>query len=369
MVVFGLAALLGLGVSMGADTSEPPPAGDVNVVQVVLLDKGPKWTDTPSPALDALQAEHLAYADAMWQAGQAEVCGAATLPSGSLQRMCIYRTPKPSIAQTWAEQDPAVVAGHFAVRVVSWQLPAHWVTFPNSQRPGEDDDLLTFADFSEDEFIDSLGLAAPSVDPSGCLDVVGATASERFDDVERWAAVFDEPTRDEWQQPSTVVALLGLRKGMTVADIGAGTGYFNRHLATAVGKKGRVLAIDIERTMVEHMAARAVSEGTPQVMARLARADDAGLLPQEVDRILLVDTYRHIDNRKQYFSQLRAALRPGGQLMVVDYRPGPLLVGPPPDDKLSLEHITGELEMAGWVRVGMHEGLLNQFVLVFEVPE
>ncbi|HCH64314.1 MAG TPA: hypothetical protein DFR83_16030 [Deltaproteobacteria bacterium] len=367
MVGFELAALLGFGASVNAASNEGSSAVDMDVIQVVLLEKGPSWSDKPSPVLDALQADHLAYVEAMWQAGQVEVCGDATLPSAELQRICIYRTPKPSIAQTWAAQDPAVLAGHFSVRVVSWELPAHWVTFPNSQRPGNDDDLLSFADFAEDDFIDSLGLSNP-VSAVECTDASPDPTRQRFDDVESWTAVFDEPSRDDWQQPSVVVALLGLQKGMIVADIGAGTGYFNRHLAAAVGRKGKVFAVDIERSMVDHMAERAVSEGTPQVVPRLAQADDAGLLPQEVDRILLVDSYRHIDDRVAYFTQLRAALRPGGLLVVVDYRPGPLLVGPPPDSKLSPDQVTGELERAGWMRVEKHEVLENQIVLVFEVP-
>ena len=369
MVVFELAALLGLGMSLAAASDEAPASGDTDVVQLVLLDRGPQWIDTPSPERDALEAAHLAHVDAMWKAGQAEVCGTAAPPSDTLERGCVYRTPEARIAQTWASQDPAVIAGHFAVRVVSWELPAHWMTFPNSQRPGEDDELMAFADFAEDDFIDSLGLSAKPRDLEGCGDVPVDAARERFDDVERWAAVFDDPNRDDWQQPSAVVALLGLRKGMTVADIGAGTGYFNRHLAAAVGRKGRVLAVDIERSMVDYMEARARSEGTPQVEPRLAHPEDAGLLLQEVDRILMVDTYRYIDDREQYFSQLRAALRPEGQLVVVDYRPGPMLVGPAPDKKMSPERVTGELERAGWVRVGLYDTLLNQSVLVFEPAE
>ena len=369
MLVQGLMALLGLGLAEDTAIEGGVATADLDVIQVVFLNKGPKWTDTPSSQLDALHASHQAHIDAMWRAGQAEVCGETTFPSGDLQQICIYRASTPGIARTWAEQDPAVLSGHLRVQVVSWALPAHWMTFPNSQRPGEDDALLDFASFDEDDFIASLGLSSPAAPQAECSDTADATAGAGFDDVDYWSVIFDDPARDEWQKPSEVVELLGLSKGMRVADIGAGTGYFNRHLADAVGKRGRVLAVDVERSMVDHMAKRAKTEGTPQVMPRLARAEDAGLLPNEVDRVLMVDSYRFISEPAQYFSRLRASLRPGGQLMVVDYRPGVLPVGPPPNEKLLPGQVKAELEAAGWVSVAQYDTLTHQLIMVFEVAQ
>src|SRR5262245_43825630 len=69
-------------------------------------------------------------------------------------------------------------------------------------------------------------------------------ATHSFDDVEKWAAVFDSPDRAEWQKPEIVPGLLGLEEGMVVADIGAGTGYFERTFAKAVGPAGVVYAVD-----------------------------------------------------------------------------------------------------------------------------
>ncbi len=85
----------------------------------------------------------------------------------------------------------------------------------------------------------------------------------RFDDVERWTAVFDDPERDAWQHPTELVAALDLQPGDVVADIGAGTGYFNPHLADAVGEQGRVIPIEVETALVEHMTGRAIDEATP----------------------------------------------------------------------------------------------------------
>jgi len=73
-----------------------------------------------------------------------------------------------------------------------------------------------------------------------------------FKDVARWIKVFDHPERDQWQKPQAVVSALQLEPGMSVVDIGAGTGYFLPHLRAAVGDAGRVLALDVEPNMVAY---------------------------------------------------------------------------------------------------------------------
>src|SRR5262245_13412515 len=97
-----------------------------------------------------------------------------------------------------------------------------------------------------------------------------ATSQRRFDDPAAWAKVFDDPARDAWQRPQEVVAALGLRPGQRVADLGAGTGYFSRHLSRAVGPTGAVLAVDPEPNLVAWLRDRAEREGTANVVPVLA---------------------------------------------------------------------------------------------------
>ncbi|MCB9762679.1 MAG: methyltransferase domain-containing protein [Alphaproteobacteria bacterium] len=194
-----------------------------------------------------------------------------------------------------------------------------------------------------------------------------ATVTHGFEDVERWSAVFDDPARDAWQKPAELVAALDLPAGAVVADIGAGTGYFNAHLARAVGPEGKVIAVDIEPGLVAHMAARAEAEETPQVEARLGQPDDPALQPGEVDLVLLVDTYHHIDGRVDYFTRLRDDVRDGGRLVVVDFKPGELPVGPPPEHRLAPETVQAELEQAGWQLSSAPELLPYQFVHIYGV--
>jgi ubiquinone/menaquinone biosynthesis C-methylase UbiE len=177
-------------------------------------------------------------------------------------------------------------------------------------------------------------------------------------------SVFDDTARDAWQRPAALVAALAIRPGDTVADIGAGTGYFNRHFAAAVGDSGRVLAADIEPGLIAHMEERARVEGTPQVRPVLAAPDDPHL-PAGVDLLFLCNTYHHIDGRRAYFDRLRAGLAAGARLVVVDFRPGDLPVGPPPEHRLAPAQVVSELAAASYAFADSLAILPFQYVLIF----
>jgi ubiquinone/menaquinone biosynthesis C-methylase UbiE len=193
-----------------------------------------------------------------------------------------------------------------------------------------------------------------------------ATAHHPFDDIKKWVGVFDDPGRDRWQKPGYVVEALGLKPGQRVADIGAGTGYFNRHLARAVGRSGKVYAVDIEPEMVEHMRQRAERERTPQVEAILGARDDPRLPGDGVDLVLIVDTYHHIDDRVRYLRRLARRLRQGGRVAIVDFEKRELPVGPPLEHKLSRDEVVAEFVEAGYRLRAEPGGLPYQYFLVFE---
>lgn len=183
----------------------------------------------------------------------------------------------------------------------------------------------------------------------------------RFDDVERWSAVFDAPERQEWQKPEALLAALPIRTSDTVIDIGAGTGYFNAPLAAMVGPEGAVIAADIESTLVDHMTARAQAEDTPNVRALLIDANRPEL--PRADVALLVDTYHHITDRQAYFRHVGTQLGRQHRLVIVDFKPGELPVGPGPDHKLAPDVVSAELTEAGYVLESANDELLPyQFV-------
>ncbi len=190
----------------------------------------------------------------------------------------------------------------------------------------------------------------------------GATMHHRFEDAEHWAEVFEDPERDSWQQPEQVLAWLQLAADARVADIGSATGYFPVRFAQAA-PDGIVYGLDIEPNLVNYLNLRAQREGLGNLVSLVCEPDNPHI-PEPVDLIFICDTYHHIDARKTYFGRLTEKLRAGGRLVVVDFKPGELPVGPPPGHKLSAEQVRLELEDAGFQQLESHE-LEYQYFLVF----
>ena len=195
-----------------------------------------------------------------------------------------------------------------------------------------------------------------------------ATVHHSFDDVAKWVNVFDDPGRDVWQKPDAVLDAIGVKPGMTVADIGAGTGYFSVHIAKAVGSKGLVLAIDIEPNFVDYMKERAAKAKLAQFVPVLAFPEDPKLPAHAVDLVLIVDTWHHIDDRLQYLVTLAAGLKAGGRVAVVDFKKGDFPVGPPDAHKLTADQVSAEFLAAGWRKASQWDELPYQYVIVFTPP-
>jgi SAM-dependent methyltransferase len=185
----------------------------------------------------------------------------------------------------------------------------------------------------------------------------------RFENAEEWAKRFEEPERDVWQKPDEVVKALALPPDAKVADIGAGTGYFAARLARAV-PQGRVYGVDIEPDMARYLGERAKREGLSNLEAVLGEPGDTKL-PEPVDVGLIVDTYHHIGDRVAYMRRLGERLRPGGRVVIIDFRvESPK--GPPREHKLSPEQVREELESAGYRLTQTHDFLPDQYFLVFQ---
>lgn len=188
------------------------------------------------------------------------------------------------------------------------------------------------------------------------------THQHQFKDAEKWAHVFDDPKRDEWQKPHQVIQALKLAPDAIVADVGAGTGYFSARLATML-PKGKVYAVDVEPDMVKHLAERAKREGRKNMQAVQGAPADAKL-PEKADLILFVDVHHHIDQREQYFRKLRASLKPGGRVAIIDFRPDSP-EGPPRHTRVPPAKVKAELKAAGYALAEEHSFLPNQYFLVF----
>jgi cyclopropane fatty-acyl-phospholipid synthase-like methyltransferase len=183
-----------------------------------------------------------------------------------------------------------------------------------------------------------------------------------FSDVDKWVKAFDDPKRAEWQKPEHVIALMEMAPGMTAADIGAGTGYFLPYLSRAVGPDGKVLGLDIEPNLVEHMKTRAAAEGLSNTDARVVAPDDPGLAAGSVDRVLIVDTWHHLPDRVAYAKKIAAALTPSGRLYIVDFTLESDR-GPSKEHKLSPDAVIAELAAAGLTTRVLEEDLPDQYVV------
>lgn len=183
-----------------------------------------------------------------------------------------------------------------------------------------------------------------------------------FSDAERWAKIFDDPARVAWQKPEEVVALMKLRPGMVVADLGSGTGFFLGYLSTAVGEGGRVLGLEPEAKLVEYLRGRIAKAGWKNTEARQIPYDTPALADASVDRILIVDTWHHIQERGAYSKKLAATLEPGGAVYVVDFTMDSP-VGPKKNHRLAPEVVVEELRQGGLAAEVLDETLPNQYII------
>jgi predicted methyltransferase len=188
------------------------------------------------------------------------------------------------------------------------------------------------------------------------------THQHSFGDAEKWAREFDDPKRDAWQKPHEVIRALALKPDAVVADIGSGTGYFAVRFAHMVSK-GRVYGLDTEPDMVKYLAERAKREGLSNLTALAATPGDPKL-PEKADVVVLVDVYHHIDGREAYFNKLRASLKPGGRVAIIDFRMDSP-EGPPKAARIAPEKVKAEFKRAGYVLDREHGFLPNQYFLVF----
>ncbi len=201
----------------------------------------------------------------------------------------------------------------------------------------------------------------------GRVNEQGYRGHHRFDDPAKWAAEFDSPERAAWQKPDEVVASLGLAQDAIVADLGAGTGYFAIRFAK-LASAGKVYAVDIEPSMVAWLGQRANEEGLANLVAVQGGADDPAL-PEAVDLAFMCDVFHHLADPKAYFTRVAARMRPGGRVVIVDFRPDNPddAPGPPAAMRTSVEQVSAAMAEAGFRLTRSDTELLPwQYLLVFE---
>jgi len=174
-------------------------------------------------------------------------------------------------------------------------------------------------------------------------------------DISKWVGRFEKPGREVFDQREKILQALQLKKGQQVADVGAGTGLFTMLIANAVGPEGKVYAVDIAQDFIALINKRASEAALKNIQTVLCTDRSTELPEASVDLVFTSDTYHHL------------ALRPGGSLVVVDYRREP---GKSPawilgHVRAGQEEVAREIEAAGFQRVEAPDFLKENYLMRF----
>lgn len=181
------------------------------------------------------------------------------------------------------------------------------------------------------------------------------------------ASWLDRPEREREEAPKKAIAALGIRPGQTVADIGAGSGYYTVLLAEAVGPKGRVYATDIQPEMIELLKKRIGPSRDGAIEIVLGTATESRLPDGAIDLALMVDVYHELAAPQVFLRSVKRALRPDGRLILIEFRKESAWVPIREEHKMSVQEARVELEAEGYALERVIDVLPWQHILVFSV--
>jgi ubiquinone/menaquinone biosynthesis C-methylase UbiE len=182
------------------------------------------------------------------------------------------------------------------------------------------------------------------------------------------AAWLERSDRDIEEDTSLAIRLLGIKRGWTVADVGAGSGYFTVRLAKAVGDKGVVYANDIQPGMLDLLKANVARAKLSNIVPVLGTIDDPKLTPGSLDLALMVDVYHEFSQPPKMLQKLREALKPGGRLVLLEYRAEDPSVPILPEHKMTKAQVKLEVEAEGFKQWRVYDDLPQQHVIIFTRP-
>jgi SAM-dependent methyltransferase len=201
-------------------------------------------------------------------------------------------------------------------------------------------------------------VAAPGVHP---------VSGRRFAAVMGWqgAEWLERSERDAEEEPEKALDALGPLDGLIVADVGAGSGYFAVRLASRVGPKGRVYANDLQPEMLKMLGARLARERIANVTLVQGAVDDPKLPASSLDVVLMVDVYHEFSEPQKMLRGVRAALKPNGRLVLLEYRKEDPDVPIRFEHKMSIAEAKLELEAEGFKLSNVDNRLPRQHILTF----
>src|SRR5260221_2217894 len=171
--------------------------------------------------------------------------------------------------------------------------------------------------------------------------------------------------REEEEAPDIALNVLKIPKGASVADIGAGSGYITVRLAARVGPTGRVFANDVQPQMLNMLARRLNNAKIANVTLIEGTIDDPKLPPASVDLAIMVDVYHELSQPQAMLRHLRESLKPGGRLVLLEYRKEDPTVPIKFEHKMSVAEAKMEIEAEGFTLAKVDEALPRQHILIF----
>ncbi len=193
------------------------------------------------------------------------------------------------------------------------------------------------------------------------LSIDGVFSADRYS-----PEMFERDNRAEWQKVDEVIDAIGVKEGDTIADIGGGSGYFSRPFARRVGPQGTVYCCELATNLLEYLQAKALEEKLHNIVTVYAAPDRPMLPLKAIDTLFFCNTNHHLEDRVNYYTGLKRYLRPGGQLVVVDWKKEKMKVGPPPSHNVAKSVVNDELKKAGWKLVREETILEYQYFLIFK---
>ncbi len=186
-------------------------------------------------------------------------------------------------------------------------------------------------------------------------------------DVSKWVARFEKPGREVFDQREKIMKALHLKRGQRVADVGAGTGLFTMLIADAVGPKGKVYAVDIVKDFIALINKRAGEANLKNIQTVLCTERSTELPKDSIELAFTSDTYHHLEYPGSVLASIRQALRPGGELVVVDYRRelGKTAEWIVKHVRAGQEEVMKEIEAAGFKRVEAPDFLKENYLMRF----
>jgi arsenite methyltransferase len=184
------------------------------------------------------------------------------------------------------------------------------------------------------------------------------------------AKMFNKKASDPKNKPDQILETIALQPGQTIADIGAGGGYFSLRFADAVGRNGMVYAIDTNPEFLEFITNTSTEKGLSNIKTVLAAEDKLILPKKSLDVIFLRNVYHHLQNRVEYFRNLKEFLKPGGKIVIIEYkRGGPFSFQRIFGHYVLKETIVKEMEESGYHLKNDYDFLQKQSFTVFSLKK